>query len=84
MPERFRNVIAGRGVLERARVIAEMTGRELWLRYLGLGGDATPKDVDAYLAGRLEPTRREYNILVDALNERFMELGFRSPVQYAA
>ena len=71
------------GTLERARMLARITSRELWLRYLGLGGDSSPMDVDAYLSEKQIPTRREYNLLVDALNERLIDIGLRSSVQYA-
>ncbi len=74
----------GGGVLERARKFAKLTHRQLWLSYLGLGGDASPVEVESYLAGGSEPTRREYNILAHALNERLMDLGLATNIQYAA
>jgi hypothetical protein len=41
-------------------------------------------DVENYLDGTAEPSRREYNLLVDALNERMLDLGFSRTVVYAA
>ena len=74
---------AVQGPLEVGRLLARITSRELWLRYLGLGGDASPVDVDAYLAETRIPNQREYNLLVDALNERLTDLGGSVPLKYA-
>jgi hypothetical protein len=75
---------AGPGVLERARVHAVLTVHQLWLRYFAIGGDAGPEEVQSYLTRGVEPGRHQYNLLVDALNERFTELGLDRPVLYAA
>lgn len=60
-----------------------MTVHELWLRYFAIGGGSGPSEVADYLGGPTEPDRRQYNLLVDTLNERFTELGLDSPVLYA-
>lgn len=73
----------GPGVLERARIHAALNVHELWLRYFGIGGSAAPADVASFLVGTSEPDRREYNLLVDSLNERFTELRLNRPVLYA-
>ena len=72
------------GVLERGRVTARLTRRDLWLRYLGLGGDSSPVQVDGYLEGSQTPNRREYNLLVDALNERMMDIDVSPRLAYAS
>src|SRR5437763_14528217 len=47
---------------------------ELWLRYFGLGGGATPAEVRVYVHGDLAPDPAEYDVVVHAINERYMEL----------
>jgi hypothetical protein len=74
---------AGSGVLERARHNAALTFYELWLRYFSIGGASSPTEVEAFLTKGTEPDSRQYNLLVDALNERFTELGLNRPVLYA-
>ena len=77
-------VARGPRVLDDMRKLARLTHRELWLRYLALGGDASPNEVDAFLADTKQATRREYNILVDALNERLQDINVVQRLAYAA
>jgi hypothetical protein len=80
--DRPRSVRRGPRVLEDTRKLARLTSRDLWLRYLALGGNASPQQVDAYLADTQEATRREYNILVDALNERLSDINLVQRLAY--
>jgi hypothetical protein len=73
----------GRGGLEEAREAAGLSLRDLWLRYIALGGASDVVEVDAYLHGILAPTAHERDVLAHALNERFMELGRNHPVPYS-
>ena len=70
-------------VLELARQRAELSHAELWFRFFELGGLSTSLEVEAYLYGALEPTAHEHDVLVHALNERFVELGGNHPVPYS-
>jgi hypothetical protein len=74
----------GPNVLEDGRVLARITRRELWLRYLGLGGDASPAEFHDYLEDARTPNRREYNLLAHALNERLMDVGLFERLAYVA
>lgn len=74
----------GPRVLDDMRKLARLTHRELWLRYLALGGDASPGQVDAFLADTQQASRREYNILVDALNERLRDIDLLQRLAYAS
>ena len=76
--------VAGPGVLERARGRAALSMYDLWLRYFAIGGGSTPGDVESFLTHDVDPGSRQYNLLVDALNERFTEMGLDRPVLYAA
>jgi len=45
------------------------------MRYFGLGGSAMPVEFEAYVVGALAPGQGDHDMLVQALNERSMELG---------
>jgi hypothetical protein len=82
MGERPNGPLSGPGALERARVIAGLTQRDLWFRYLGLGGNLALADVDLCLRGDMSPDDREYTILAAALNESLSEIGLNHPVEF--
>src|SRR6202011_19756 len=54
---------------------AELTRSELWLRYFELGGMCTAFQVEAFLYGALQPSPHDHDVIAQALNERFVELG---------
>ncbi|MGY1606758.1 MULTISPECIES: hypothetical protein [unclassified Geodermatophilus] len=60
--------------VEAARLRAEMTVRELWLRYIALGGNGDLFDLDAYLNGLLPLADFDQNVLAVAVNERLEEV----------
>ena len=70
-------------VLDNFRRDAALSHGELWLRYFELGGMSTGLQLEAYLYGALQPTRHDHDVIVHALNERFVELGGNHPVPYA-
>lgn len=69
--------------LDRARRDARLTHGELWLRYFELGGMSTALEVEAFLYGALQPSAHDHDVVVHALNERFVELGGNHPVPYS-
>jgi len=71
------------GVLDQARRDAGLSQGELWLRYFELGGMSSELQLDAFLHGALHQTAHDHNVVVHALNERFVELGGNHPVAYA-
>ena len=62
-------------VLDQSRRDAGLSQFDLWLRYFEFGGMANPPELEAYLLGVLQPSPREHDLLVHALDERFAELG---------
>ena len=56
--------------------------QQLWFRYVALGGDADPLDIEAYLLGLMPVDDSQYDILAHALNERLGELGLPRDVPY--
>ncbi|MDQ1518533.1 MAG: hypothetical protein QOE80_4363 [Actinomycetota bacterium] len=61
--------------LNRARRDAMLSIGALWLRYFELGGMGTAIELEAYLYGALRPSAAEYDVIAQALNERFVQLG---------
>lgn len=70
--------------LETARVAAGLTVTQLWLRYFALGGMTPALEVEAICLGVLSTNPDDYDRIVHALNERFLELGQHFPVPYSA
>jgi hypothetical protein len=56
---------------------------ELWFRYFELGGMSTGFELEAFLYGILAPSDHDRDVIAQALNERFAELGGGHPVPYA-
>ncbi len=61
---------------------AQLNLEQLWFRYVALGGDAAPLELEAYLVGLLPLDDYQYDILVQALNERLGELALPRDVPY--
>ena len=57
---------------------------QLWFRYVALGGDAAPLELEAYLVGLMPLDDLQYDVLAHTLNERLGELGLPCDVPYAA
>lgn len=72
-----------KNVSDETRRDAGLSAPDLWLRYFGLGGMSTPAEVESYLRGGVAPSAHDHDVLAQALNERFAELGRNHPVQYA-
>ncbi len=71
-------------VLLAARDHARMTEWELWLAYFSLGGTATAVQLEAHIRGRGRLDRVQHDMVVQALNERFVERDMDHPVPYAS
>jgi hypothetical protein len=63
--------------MDAARVHAELSVKDLWLRYVALGGAGDVFDLDGYLQGLLPLEAFQQEILAQALNES-LEDGYRS------
>lgn len=69
--------------LDAFRREARLSHSELWMRYFELGGMSSTFQLDAYLHDALRPSRHEHDVIAQALNERFLELGGNHPVPYS-
>jgi hypothetical protein len=63
--------------MDAARVRAELSVHDLWLRYLALGGTEDAFDLDGYLQGLVPMETFQQDVLAQALNEA-LEDGYRS------
>lgn len=59
-----------------------MSFTELWLRQLGIGGEAGRLEVEAYVLGLLVVDPHQHDVLAQALNEHFIEQDRDHPVGY--
>jgi hypothetical protein len=62
--------------------LSGMTFPELWLRYVAVSGTIGELELEAYVLGLLVPDNYQHNLIAQALNEYFMELGQDHPVAY--
>jgi hypothetical protein len=57
------------GRMDAARVRAELSVQELWLRYVALGGAGDAFDLDGYLQGLVPLEIFQQDVLAQAVNE---------------
>jgi hypothetical protein len=60
--------------MDTARVHAQLTVQDLWLRYLALGGTGDAFDLDGYLQGLVPLDPFEQDVLAQTLNEALNDL----------
>ena len=70
--------------MQRACRETGLSNDELWIRYFALGGRAMSGQVREYLRGNQRPDGVEYDIVVHAINEHYMELDRPERLPYAA
>ncbi len=59
--------------MDAARVRAELTVQDLWLRYVALGGTGDAFDLDGYLQGLMPLGTFQQDVLAQALNEALQD-----------
>lgn len=69
--------------LEAARSMLGLTVRELWVDYMRLGGNLSLPAITAALSGRGGLREHDHDVLVQALNEVFLDRGEDHPLSYA-
>ena len=62
--------------------LSGMSYRELWLRHIAVSGTIGELELEAYVLGLLVPDDYQHNLIAQALNEYFIELGQDLPVGY--
>ena len=68
--------------LRAAQDHAGLSRTELWVRAMSLGLPSTSAGFDEMLDGDRVLSQIEYDMIAQALNERFAELGADHPVPY--
>ncbi|HEX2073779.1 MAG TPA: hypothetical protein VHF92_08350 [Geodermatophilus sp.] len=63
--------------MDAARIRAELTVQDLWLRYVARGGTGDAFDLDGYLEELVPLETFQQDVLAPALNEA-LEDGFRA------
>jgi hypothetical protein len=60
--------------MDAARVRAQLSVQELWLRYLALGGTGDAFDLDGYLQGLVPLDTFQQDVLAQTLNEALRDV----------
>ena len=71
-----------REAIKAACRLGQLDLQDVWFRYIALGGDAAPLELEAYLVGLMPFDDYQCDILAQALNERLSELGLPRDVPY--
>ena len=61
--------------LEAGMELSGMDYHQLWLRQISVGGDIGSLEMEAYVLGVLQPDNYRHNLLAQAINEHFLDLG---------
>lgn len=69
-------------VSDATRRDAGLSDSDLWFRYFELGGMQTPVEIASYVHDGVGLSVHDHDVLAQALNERFSELGRDCRVQY--
>jgi hypothetical protein len=69
-------------LLDAARVFAGFSVFDLWHKYVAVGGDAGPDELDRWLHDDEISSDYDHDLIALALNEHFAAAGFGHPVEY--
>jgi hypothetical protein len=62
--------------------LSGMSYPELWLRHISVSGTIGELELEAYVLGLLVPDDYQHNLIAQALNEYFLDLGHDHLVGY--
>jgi hypothetical protein len=74
--------ITGARALESARRALGLSLRTVWIRYFGLGGNASADELEQWLSGRSHLSVEDHDLVAHALNEEFDARGENHPLPY--
>jgi hypothetical protein len=63
--------------------LSGMTVEQAWLRYVGLGGAEGPAELARQIRSPVAIDDYEHDVIAQALNEHFLDLGQDHPVGYS-
>ena len=61
-----------------------MSPTDVWVEYFAVGGNGSQEDVSSWLSSAARLPVREHDLLAQALNDRFIEIGLDHPIGYRA
>lgn len=56
---------------------------QVWVAYIGVGGDSSLAVVKAWLIGTTEPNPRDHDFMAQSMNDYFIDRGLDHPVPYS-
>jgi hypothetical protein len=68
--------------LDLSRTDLGMTTSDVWLGYLGVGGDASLLEVESWLAGSSMASPYDFDLLVQSVNDCAVACGQPHPGRY--
>ena len=71
------------GILDGRRRL-RLSALTLWMGYFEVGGNGSLTDVTRWLSGAARPSVQDYDLLAQAVNDRFTGLGLDHPVAYSS
>jgi hypothetical protein len=71
-----------RATISAARLDLLMTLSQLWLAYVGVGGNGSLTALERWMEGAAEIPDRDYDYLAQGLNDELAERGQDHPVPY--
>jgi hypothetical protein len=71
-----------RRALAEAKARSMLSYDELWMRCFGLGGSATVDELRSYFQEDGMLSRADVNVMAQAFNEHFLDLGQGMPLRY--
>jgi hypothetical protein len=72
-----------RTAVTTAQTMLGVDVQQLWIDALALGGTATIFELERFLAGGGDLSSHEYDVVAQALNDRFVAEGNDHPVPYS-
>jgi hypothetical protein len=68
--------------LDLSRLALGMTTCDVWLGYIGIGGDASLIEVESWLAGASDVSAQDFDLLVQSVNDCAVGRGQPQPGRY--
>ena len=68
--------------LDAARRQLGLSFHDLWIRYIGLGGNHDAFTVRSHVLGAIPLSDHDHDHIVIALNEAFGDVGVHAPIAY--
>jgi hypothetical protein len=63
--------------------LSGMTLQQAWIRYITVGGTDSPAQLERQIRGAAGTSDHQHDVIAQALNEHFIELGQNHPIGYS-